>query len=378
MLRIIKSYDILIPVIFDDIVCSFFRVIYNPFCECIRKEYYYFMENEKLDLCTATAEASKKASSFWDRAKKSFVQATDQNDDGSFDMKDISVIADSIGNAVQNTATSLKNSIEEKNREIERRLLNPIFAEDLDNADFLLSKLIRVAEIDKKHSESDVCKGSIGYISKQKDLNIINIFKDKIDLFGISLYPDGDSELYYVDPSDRDKYIALDDYFSYLKIARINELQKIAQDLGAKHFRVTYKEQKSSFSDSSYKAKASGKAYVYSANTDAEREISASSLSTVDVAAEMFCPGHAPVEPKLQYLQREVSIQSLISLRMDETSPLSHQKFTLQLINSSGIKEKDAVKIDGALKAMKIAGNTTVANEVRNESRRFFEYEIDF
>ena len=63
---------------------------------------------------------------------------------------------------------------------------------------------------------------------------------------------------------------------------------------------------------------------------------------------------------------------------MDKNSPMMHQKYTLKLSNSSGIKEKDAVRIDAALKAMKISGNTTVTSEVRNESRRFFEYEIDF
>lgn len=63
---------------------------------------------------------------------------------------------------------------------------------------------------------------------------------------------------------------------------------------------------------------------------------------------------------------------------MDKASPMLHQKYTLKLSNSSGIKEKDAVKIDAALKAMKISGNTTVINEAQNESRRFFEYEIDF
>ena len=39
---------------------------------------------------------------------------------------------------------------------------------------------------------------------------------------------------------------------------------------------------------------------------------------------------------------------------------------------------KGCVKIDAALKAMKISGNTTVISEAQNESRRFFEYEIDF
>lgn len=65
--------------------------------------------------------------------------------------------------------------------------------------------------------------------------------------------PDCDSEFYYVDPSDRDQYIALFDYFSYLKTARIVELQKIAQDLGAKHFKVTYKEEESSSSEKKVK-----------------------------------------------------------------------------------------------------------------------------
>lgn len=92
----------------------------------------------------------------------------------------------------------------------------------------------------------------------------------------------------------------------------------------------------------------------------------------------MQCLGHAHKEPKLCYLQREPSIQSLNTLRMDKASPMLHQKYTLKLSNSSGIKEKDAVKIDAALKAMKISGNTTVINEAQNESRRFFEYEIDF
>ena len=34
-----------------------------------------------------------------------------------------------------------------------------------------------------------------------------------------------------------------------MKQVRVGELQKIAQDLGAKHFRVTYKEEKTAFSE---------------------------------------------------------------------------------------------------------------------------------
>lgn len=336
------------------------------------------MENTTIDQSPVIEENENKVKSFWQKAKKNIVTAVDQNNDGSLDMKDISVLADTIGNAARNTANSVISSVEERSRDIERKSLQPVFAEDLDNADFLISKLVRITEIDKRHAESEVCTGSIGFVSVQKDLRIVNIFKDKIASFGLTFYPDSDCELYYVDPSDRDKYIALDDYFSYLKVARVNELQKIAQDLGAKHFRVIYKEQKTTFSGNVVKAKASVKATGISVTADAEHDLASTAVSTVEVAAEMDCPGHAPSEPKLNYLQREPSIQTLIALRMDKDSPITHQKYTLKLSNSSGIKEKDAIKIDAALKAMKISGNTTVTSEVRNESRRFFEYEIDF
>lgn len=336
------------------------------------------MDKKKLDLGAVVADAGKNAKALWGKTKEKIVTVADQNDDGSLDLKDVSLIAGTIGNAAKETATSVIVSAGEKHRELEKKLLQPIFVEDLDSTDFFLSKLIRISDIDKKHAESEVCKGSIGHILDQRDMRVINIYKDKVDLFGVTFYPDTESELYYVDPSDRDKYIALDDYFNYLKIARVNELQKIAQELGAKHFRVTFKEQKITFSQNNFKAKASAKYVGNTAAVDAERDLASSAVSTVEVAAEMDCPGHAPSEPKLCYLQREPSIQSLIQLRMDKDSPLSHQKYTLKLSNSTGIKEKDAIKIDAVIKSMKISGNTTVTSEVKNESRRFFEYEVDF
>ena len=332
------------------------------------------MEVKKINLGEAAIGAGKNAKAFLGKTKDTIIKAVDQNGDGSFDFKDVSAMADSIGNAAQNAANAMRDNAEARNREKERKALQPVFLEDLDSTDFTLSKLIRAVDIDKKHAESEVCKGSVGFISEQKELRIVNIYKNMIGAFGISLYPDADSEIYYIDPSDRDKYIALDDYFGYLKIARVNELQKIAQDLGAKHFRVTYREKKASITKNDMKAKGN----VRVGAAEAERNLSISDNSNIEVAAEMQCLGHAPIEPKLLYLRGEPSIQSLIALRMDENSQIFHQEFSLKLSNSSGIKEKDAVKIDAALKAMKISGNTTVVSEAQSESRRFFEYEVDF
>ena len=269
----------------------------------------------------------------------------------------------------------MKGSVDEQARLLELKTLQPIFPDALDSTEFLMPKFIRVADRDKRHAESEVCQGSIGYTSNSKGFQYVNIFRDSIDYFGLMFYPDSDYEFYYVDPSDRDRYVALDEYFSYLKIARVNELQKIAQDLGAKYFKVTYKEEQTSFSEKKMKGHANIKGI---ATADAEHNSMEKKYSTVEIAAEMEFPGHAPIKPQLKYMQRDPSIQTLVAMRMDENAPLLNQKYMLKMSNSSGMKEADAAKIDGVLKGMKISGNATVSSEAKNEARRYLEYEIKF
>lgn len=308
------------------------------------------------------------------------IQSVDQNDDGKFDFSDVSVIAGTVGTAVKKGSQAVMDSAEEKARLLELKTLQPIFATQqenaasLDDADFLMPKFIRVADRDKRHAESEVCQGSIGYASDQKGLHIVNIFKDSIDAFGLTFYPDSDSEFYYMDPSDRDNYIALDEYFSYLKVVRINELKKLAQDLGAKHFKVTYMEEQTSFS--AKKATVSLKTPI--AKADAGHKAEEKKYTSVKIEADSTFPGHPPIKPQLKYLQRDPSIQNLVAMRMDEMSPLMRERFMLNLSQSSGMKENDAVKIDAVLKGMKCSGNTTVASEAKNEARRYLEYEIEF
>ena len=309
------------------------------------------------------------------KAKTKATQILDQDGDGKLDAKDVSIAAGKAGEAVKKTADAVKKAANEKTYELDLKILRPIFMDDLNDPEFEWTKLIRITGRDKRRSESEACKGSIGYIQEEKGIRFINIYEDSRKNVGITYVPTLDAEYYYVDPSNNGTYIALDEYFSYLKTLRIGELQRIAQDLGAKYFRVTYIEKKTRFS--SKKAKIRGKAAAVAA-AEAEREISLQDRSSVEIAAEMECPGHAPIEPKVQYLQREPSVHTLISLRMNETGPITRQKLMLKMSNSSGIKEKDALKIDAVFKGMKCEGNSTVTCEAQNESRRYLEYEIEF
>lgn len=319
-------------------------------------------------------KATDKAGRLINKTKQALTKAVDKNNDGKFDANDVSIVAEAVNNSLKAGKENLKQSITEKAIEFELKSLQPIFVDNIDSGDFILTKFIRVVDREKRFINSKACVNAIGYYSDFKTLRMINLFRDSVDLYGISFYPDNSHEFYYVDPSDRDRYISLDDYFSYLKVERIGELQKIAQDLGAKHFRVTYKEEQISFSENS--AKVTGGSRLVTGN--GEHTAAENRFSAVEIAAEMDCPGHKPVKPELKYLQRDPSVRTLINMRMDETSPLFHHVFTLKLSNSSGIKESDAVKIDAVLKSMKCTGNTTVTSEAKSESRKYLDYEIDF
>ena len=203
---------------------------------------------KKVDIKNAVADVGKAAAELSAKSKEGIVKALDQDGDGKLDAKDFALVRDLL--------TEKQRQIR---READRKKLRPIFEEDLDKADFQMSKLIRVAEMDKKHADSEICIGSVGFDAVYKDLRVVNIYPDKTDAFGLSFYPDADNGIYYVDPSDRDYYIALDDYFNYLRVARVSELQRIAQELGAKHFRVTYKEQKKSFTKTDARVKLEAK-----------------------------------------------------------------------------------------------------------------------
>ena len=332
------------------------------------------MEKKKNNLGNIAADAGKAAAGFFNKAKDTVVNAVDQNDDGKFSLDDVSIVTDSLKTAVKDRSDQWNERQEQKKQKKELDALRPIFAEDIDNPDFYLPKLIRIAEMDEKHAQSELCKNSIGYKFVGKDLEVITIYPDKIGEFDLKFYPDIDSEIYYVDPADRDFYIALDNYFNYLKVARISELQKIAQDLGARHFRVIYKEHQKSLVSKD----ATGKGNIqHGGKLDAEHHLRQDSFSKIEIAAEMECIGHKPIEPSLVYFRKDPQIQSLVSLRMADNE-MTHQVYTLDLSNSSGIKVKDAVKIDAALSAMKISGNATVTGEAQSEMRRVFEYEIDF
>lgn len=318
------------------------------------------------DLGKILSDAAKGVSDFIVKAGDDITKAIDQNGDGKLDFSDIQTAID------RNQAAQA-----ESRRKADLERLKPLFHEYFERAEFVMPKVLRIADIDKQHAENSVCTGSIGFRTVLEDLSAITIYRDHIDDFGLTFYPELENGVYYADPCDRDHYILLDDYFSFMKMQRVTELQRIAQSLGAKHFRVTYKERSQSVSSNSVDVSLSGNKDEIKAGASAKHSVSNSAMSAISIEAEMRFPGHAPIEPDLHYLKKEINIVNLIKMRMDPLS-LQHQHFNIEMSNSSGIKVKDAVKIDAILKTMNVSSSVSVVSEAQNEARRILDYEIEF
>lgn len=295
------------------------------------------------------------------------VKVVDAVDKAELD-KHVKEISDAAGDIAQNLA----KTIEEGKRQWDLNRLKPIFLQDLNGVRY--SRLIRIIEREKKF-DIEACKGSIGYWATCKGERWMNIFKDSVDKFGLNFYPNDEVNFYYMDPTDNNSYIVLDEYFDRLKQVRVSELQKIAQDLGAKYFRVTYMKERTTLSKKSANGKGSilkNKIGSVQANETEEN------YDRMDVTAEMSFPGHESVMPRVRYLKHDPIIQNLIEMRMDPKGPVGHYTYNIKLSNSSGLKKTEAVKIDMILKSLKMAGNTTVSSEVQNEEKSILEYEINF
>ena len=305
------------------------------------------------------------------------VRATDQNDDGKFNMEDVAAIAYSMGSALKQSAQAMKENAGEKARERELRALKPIFSSTLIEPEFTLPKFVQVAPRDKRHAGSDVCKDSIGYDSSTQQLGMITIFEDTADAYGITLYPDENREFYYVDPIDRNRYIALSSYFDYIKECCVNELEEIAQMLGAKYFRVTYREEYLSVDEKKMKGK--GKVDKV-ASVDVDNRSKHTEYVEQKIEAEDHFPGHAPIRPVLKYMQRYPQIQGLVTARMNPDNPLQKKQYTLKMSYSSAITESVGAKIDAALKEINRSGNAAVSVEMeaQKEGKRTLCYEIEF
>lgn len=250
--------------------------------------------------------------------------------------------------------------------------LKPFFDNDLHSSTFIYPKLIRIIDSDAKRAKSNACAGSIGFHTDIKTadnlLNIYTRFVNNLDLPFDGVVQEG---FYFLNPNNI--YVNLDDYFSYMNKKRIDELERIAQELGATKVEISLKSKKKTFVKNDGKAVASaGKRNNITISHEAQTE----EYEKIEILNSNEFIGHEPNEPTLVYLKNEGDILNLIKARME--NDIKSKTYSMVYGKSLGMSLTEAANVDAVLKAVKCSGNYSIQNETQEQHDTTLEYHIEF
>ena len=341
----------------------------------------------------AVAGASAMAKDTAAKTQKTILSAVDKNGNGKIDRDDFGLgdedlqeakekakkLASAAEQSIRTGSDRLGKALSDAKLEMDRKNLRPVFAEELCGSEGRPAqnpKIVCIVGRDKRRSESEACNGSVGYRAAVKGMDVLHLYGDCAQQLGLVFYPELSETVYYADPCQSDVYINLDEYFDFLKKARVNELELIAQELGAKRVQITFKERRKTIVAKKAKTQVSAAKSEASGTYDQ----SGSEFSSVEIAADIKFSGHnIPVVPKLVYFKNESDIEKLIQMRTGNSeNKIESKTYKFQCSRSSGITEKEAAQIDAVLGQMKCSGTASVSSEAQRESRTELEYRIEF
>lgn len=245
------------------------------------------------------------------------------------------ILSDSSKNFIETLYTkSHARELAAKDKSYNSRLkkYNPLFLDEYASEEFNIPNMIRIVD-DAVRKGIDVCEGSIGWISNEKGVEIFHLYDEAINLSDIKFIPAPvvDS-IYFVDPLDRNNYISIENYHSYVQQSKIAELQHIAFLLGAKHYKVEMID--TTDENHSKKLKASIKSKLHNADMDSSMD-SKSYSGQKSLAEGNFSNSNRPQLPTLKWFINDENIKNLINMRCTESLQSSILDYAIELTNSS-------------------------------------------
>ena len=332
------------------------------------------IENVK-DVGQDVAEIAKKAKDVIDEKTPEVVEKAVEVADKA---KELAVdVKESANQVAKNAGIWIKA---QKNSQIIRKFnydtdaLCPIFDDQIPE-DYSIYPVVNIVDSDEKRSKSEACKGSIGFKTEAKDVEVLNIYTSQVNLFPIVLGVNPKEGVYYANPYIPNEYIESSQYPFYLKEERVRELVNIADSLGAKKVSVTFvtKENK----EEEQKGKAELKAGKSKAKVEAERKLR-ESLKLSIIKSETYVGHDHPVKPKLVYYKDDKNVSELIEKRINGTNQILKHKYSIAYATMSSAKKKEAVKIDSALKILKLGASESLSVCAEVDSELILNYEIEF
>ena len=276
------------------------------------------------------------------------------------------------------TAIVEKSKADEYARRLKK--YNPLFPEQYQSETFNIPNIIVIVD-DAVRKGIDVCEGAIGWLSKESGEEVLHLYDEAISFSGIQFVPAPVcNAVYYVDHFDRGRFIQADCIFSRKLKEMIDELQHIAEFVGAKRCTIDISESISSADVKQRAANLSVGDKKTNGNATLDYSAASKSYTTQQGHIEVTFTGlRFPKRPTLKWFANDNGINNLVEaccLRKRRVKEL-----TLELLGSSSatMSQSIACAIDGIItKSLGGNGHASIASRVQEEHQRVLKFHIEF
>ena len=291
-----------------------------------------------------------------------------------------------MANSTMENVHQLSAKIQDESYKAMLKKYNPVFPEVYNSDSFTVPNMIVIVD-DAVCKGIEVCEGSIGWLSTQKDVEILHLYDEAVEFSGLKFIPVASCDsVYYVDNLDRNRYIKLDGYFDRMQNSKLAELEHIAFSLGAKRYTVEMQESTKEHSKSMKKAFENVKLPIGKSKKGAysSAEINYESLSQTSkkvLKEAEFANGAEPVHPNLRWFKLDDEINNLIDMRLSgqiKNNEMKRYSIELEGSDYSNISAGTAAKIDAAVSKINAGAGYDMVSQHKKESSRKLVFKIEF
>ncbi|MEO1815033.1 MAG: hypothetical protein ABGU93_05505 [Acetobacterium sp.] len=288
---------------------------------------------------------------------------------------------------IQKSAKSLSDKTKNDNYLRKLKKYNPIFPELYKSTDFNIPNIIMIVD-DAVRRDVDVCEGSIGWLGKENDIEILYLYDSAIVMSGIQFIPMVTCDTFYcVDSFDSNRFIKADYIFTRAQEERLAELKHIAFSLGAKSCSIEISESNTETNLKSKEKKLSeevGLADLGISTTEKfEQNVSKKESNQRRGKTEIQFEGSSsPKRPELKWFAHDGNINRLIEMRFENGNAIKSEILELAGSSLTTMSEKAAYAMDMAIKKTgvkgKVKGSSDISSQVAKESHSKLIFIIEF
>lgn len=284
------------------------------------------------------------------------------------------------------TAMVEKSKADEHARKLQK--YNPLFPEQYQDDNFHLPNIVVVVD-DAIRRDVDVCEGAIGWLSKDSGEEVLFLYDEAVSFSKIEFIPAAIcNSVYYVDHYNRNRFIQADCIFQRTLKEKIDELQHIAECVGAKRCLIRLSESTANTKTKRKTAGAGGSVSVGNAEASDDAEVSISvesafsssnSKKQYGVVTAEFRGLRLPKRPTLKWFAHDDSILHLIDTCCSGKRRV--KKLSLELMGnaSTTMSQSIACAIDGVMsKILNAKGHMSMKEQAKEEHQSKLFFYIEF